>query len=241
MQAVVLSLYADCASLAGLQCDRFAGDDARHHIVGVDDLGEEAEGAWLAVLVAHLRLHMDHGFTAGDVEVGGVNISSCGAEVAIERQSLVKFAGEVQVDVLWQSAVVGIEVAVVPLVSAVEHSVAVGPTVVAAHRDDVVALLDIRSEVEAEGHHAVVGEAHLLAVEPYVGSLSCPFKLDEHLALHLFLREGEVLAVPHDGIGEMDDILAEGLITIEGMGQCDLLPGVVVERGVLGLLEVADL
>ncbi len=184
---------------------------------------------------------MDYGFTARDVEVGGVNISSCSAEVAIKRQSLVEFAGEVQIDVLGQTAVVGIEVAVVPLVSAVEHSVAVGPAVVAAHRDDVVALFDIRSEVEAEGHHAVVGKAHLLAVEPYVGSLPCSFELDEHLALHLFLREREVLAIPHDGIGEMDDILAESLIAIEGMGQCDPLPGMVVESGVLGLLEVADL
>ena len=66
-------------------------------------------------------------------------------------------------------------------------------------------------------------------------------ELDEHLALHLFLREGEMLAIPHDGIGEMDDILAESLIAIEGMGQCDPLRGMVVESGVLGLLEVADL
>ena len=50
-----------------------------------------------------------------------------------------------------------------------------------------------------------------------------------------------MLAIPHDGIGEMDDILAERLIAIEGMGQCDPLPGMVVERGVFGLLKVTNL
>ena len=61
-----------------------------------------------------------------------------------------------QPDVLGQTAVVGIEVVIVPLVTAVQHPIAVFPVVITAYGYHVLAFFDIRSQVEAKGHHAIV-------------------------------------------------------------------------------------
>ena len=67
------------------------------------------------------------------------------------------------------------------------------------------------------------------AVDVDVGSLPDALELNEHLALHRFRRQGEHLAIPHDGVRQVDNILAEGLVTIKGIRQCDPLPITMVE------------
>ena len=64
---------------------------------------------------------------ARDIEVGGIDIGASSAKVGIEGQGLIELTRHMEPYILRQAAVVGIEVAVVPLVAAVEHTVAVGP------------------------------------------------------------------------------------------------------------------
>ena len=213
-----------------LQCVHLATVEACHLVsVLVFHHDGQEELSLSCVLVLHLRLHMYCGLVSLDVEVRGIDVCSRGSKVAVEWQCLIKFVCQMQIDILGQSAVVGVEVFVVPLVAAVERAVAVGPTVVAAHGHDVLAHFGVGREVEAESHHAIVGKSHFLAVEPYVGTLACSFEFDEHLSLHVFFREGEVLAVPADGVGQVDDVACESLVFVEGMRQGDALPFVVVE------------
>ena len=146
-----------------------------------------------------------------------------------------------QVDVLGQTAVIGVEVLVVPLVSAVECAVAILPRVVAAHGHHVLTFLYIRCQVEAESHHAVVAEAHLLAVQPDIGSLTGTLELNEDLALHVALADGESLAIPAHGVGQVNDVLTEGLIAVECVWQRDALPSSVVIVGACGFGHVAHL
>ena len=60
-----------------------------------------------------------------------------------------------QVDIFGDAAVVGVEVAVVPLIAAVVDARTVLPAVVAAHGDDVLAFFYIRCKVEATGHDTI--------------------------------------------------------------------------------------
>ena len=120
---------------------------------------------------------------ARDIEVGGIDIGASSAKVGIEGQGLIELTRHMEPYILRQAAVVGIEVAVVPLVATVEHTVAVGPAVVAAHGQHILTLLDVRCQVEAEGHHAIVAETHLLAVQPHVSALPCSLELNEDLSL----------------------------------------------------------
>ena len=153
--------------------DLLAIDILHHHL--------QTESVGLVVVVLHLRLHTDHGLATRDVEVGGVDVDARSAEVRVERQRLVEFAGDVQPHVLRQTAVVGVEILVVPLVAAVVYAVTVSPRVVAAHGNDVLARLDKRCDIKAEGHHAIVREPHLLAIHPHVGTLTGTLELDEEL------------------------------------------------------------
>ena len=170
------------------------------------------------VIVLHLTLHMDDGLASLYVEIGGVDIRARRAQTAVERQRLVELSREMQIDILGQAAVVGVEVLVVPLVTAVERSVAICPAVVASHCQHVTPCLDRWCEVEAEGHHTIVREAHVLSVQVHVGPLTGTFEFYENLSLQLLFCECEVLSVPTYGIGEVDDVFLEGLVAVEGVG-----------------------
>ena len=176
-----------------------------------------------------------------DVEVGGINVCSRCTKIRIERQRLIELARQMQIDILGQTAVVGIKVLVVPLIAAVQRAVTILPRVVAAHGHHILTSLDIGGEIEAEGHHTIVGEAHFLAIHPHIGTLTGAFELNKHLACHLFGSKGEVLAIPADGVCQIDNIQLESLIAIEGIRQCDRLPRSVVEIGIDGCGEVAHL
>ena len=89
---------------------------------------------------------------------------------------------------LGDAAVVGVEVAVVPLVAGVFASAfAIGPAVVHAHGYQVLPLPGVRGEVHAEGHDAVLVQSDMLSVEVDVRSLPCAFEFDEHLAFQVLL------------------------------------------------------
>ena len=65
---------------------------------------------------------MNGGLASRNVEVRGIDIGTRGAEVRVEGQRLIDLVRDMKVDVLGYAAVVGIEVAVVPLVAAVVYA-----------------------------------------------------------------------------------------------------------------------
>ena len=50
-----------------------------------------------------------------------------------------------------------------------------------------------------------------------------------------------MLPIPADGVRQIDDVLTESLIAVEGVWQCDLLPTAVIGLGILSLREVTYL
>ena len=134
-----------------------------------------------------------------------------------------------QPNILGNAAVVGIEITVVPLVAALVLARTVGPRIVAANGYRVLSFYNIRCKVEAAGHHAVLAIAQVMAVDIEIGTLADALELHENLSLQHIACGNELLPVPTDGVGQVDDILAEGLIAVEGIGQRHRLPLAVVE------------
>ena len=199
--------------------------------IDVEHLGKESERTLDGILIFHLRLDMNNSLVPGDVKVGGIDIGAGGAQVRIEWQRLVEFVGQMQIHILRQTAIVGIEVLVVPLIAAVERTVTILPRVVATHGNYVFTYYNIRCKVKAESHHAIVAETDMMAVQPHIGTLSGTLELDKHLSVCLIGTQTEVLAIPADGVGQVDDIFLEGLAAIEGIGQRYPLPTVVIIIG----------
>ena len=85
----------------------------------VKHLGIKGKRTGLGILVAYLRFGMNGGLVTRNIEVGCIDIGTCCAQVAIQRQGLVKLTGHVQIHVLGYAAIVGIKVTVVPLVTTV--------------------------------------------------------------------------------------------------------------------------
>ena len=117
----------DYASLTRDEGDGFTFKLCHLLPVGIADDHMEAKSTGTFHLIDDLRLDIDHRPAVLNIEIGGIDVDARGAEVRIERQRLVELASNVQVDILRQSAIVGIKVLVVPLVAAVQHAVAVSP------------------------------------------------------------------------------------------------------------------
>ena len=64
----------------------------------------------------------------------------------------------------------------------------------------------------------------MMSVQIEVSPLSNTFELDEYLTLYLFLCQKELLAIPTNGICQIDDVLSESLIAVEGIGESYPLP-----------------
>ena len=146
-----------------------------------------------------------------------------------------------QPDVLRETAVVGVEVAVAPLVFHPCRPLGVVPVIVHAYGDDIAAGLEVRGDVEAERHHAVLVLADEFAVNIEVNALARSLEFDEHLLAPGRLRQGEVLAVPHHRVGEVLDVDLECLIFVESMRKGDFFPVRVFERTALCRRDVPDL
>ena len=226
MQSAQLPLDADDARLARLQSDTFTRDNGREVVVCIDNLSKEPERTRFTVLIPDLRLDMNRSFVVGNVEIGGIDIGAGSTEIAVERQCLIELARHMQPYVLRDAAIVGIEIAIVPLVTALILTRLVGPAVVTAHGQHVVTFLDIWCQVEAAGHHAVLTEAEMHSVQIEVCPLSHALELDK-----IFMRifNPEMLPIPADGVRQIDDVLTESLIAVKGVWQCDLLPTAVIE------------
>ena len=172
-------------------------------------------------------------------------------KAVIERQRLVDLAGHVQPHAPVDAAVVGVEVARIPLVSdriaggavrvlGVGH--AEGPLLVARrvvhlHREHI--LLSVKpqciGDVDSVRGHAILVQANLLAVEEYVARLSHALELEEDLVAGEARGQLEVLAIPREAFvgasvpAAMRDQLAEGVHVVETVRRGD--------RGPLGIVE----
>ena len=201
---------------------------ARHLLsLGILHDSLQHEAALPAVLVSHLRLNMYRGLATRNVEIGGIDIRTRRTQIGIEGQRLVQLIGDVQEHILGNTAIVGIEVAVVPLIAAVMLPRAVLPAVVAAHRQHVLPIYYIRCQVEARCHHSVLAVTQIVTVQVENSPLAHTLKLDENLTV-CHIGQREMLAIPHHGICQVYDILAERLVAVEGIGQRHLLPVAVI-------------
>ena len=83
----------------------------------------------------------------------------------------------------------------------------------------------------------------MVAVQVEVGTLAHTLELDEDLGVAPIPTERggnrESLAIPADGICEVNDILHERLVAIEGIGQRHLLPPAVIKCSLGSLWEIA--
>ena len=143
----------------------------------IKHLGIERERTLTAVIVLYFRLSVYHSLMARDVEIRGIYIRTRSTQIGIQRQSLMKQVGDVQIHILRNTAIVSVEVTVVPLIAAVMYTRAILPVIVAAHGNHVIALSYEGSEVETTSHHAVFAEAEVMPVEIEVGPLAHSFKL----------------------------------------------------------------
>ena len=114
-----------------------------------------------------------------NIKICGIDVGTCCAEVGVERQRLVKFICDMQINILGDAPVVGVEVLVVPLVTAVVTARTVCPTIIAAHGNDILAFFDIRCQVKSECHHTILAETNVMSVQIDVSALTHTLELDE--------------------------------------------------------------
>ena len=82
----------------------------------------------------------------------------------------------------------------------------------------------------------------MLTVEIEVCPLTDALKLDEVFPVgSLLVFEIKMFPIPADSICQVNDISAESLVAIKGIGQCDLPPSAVVESGCGSIREVTYL
>ena len=144
-----------------------------------------------------------------------------------------------QPHILWQTTIIGIKIFIIPLIATIQCAVAVRPTVVAAYGYHVLSFFNIRCQVKSKSHHAIIREAHLLSIQPHIGTLTGTLELNEHFSLYFALGQDKGLTIPADSIGQVNNILAKGLIAVEGVRQRYLLPQAVVITWFGSLSEIA--
>ena len=113
----VLNFYGAC--FARLHGDALAIKAGHLFSVHIKQLGIEGKRAGLGVVVANLRFGMNGSLVLVNVEIGSIDVGTSGAEMAIQGQGLLQLIGNMQEHVLGYAAIVGVEVAVVPLISTI--------------------------------------------------------------------------------------------------------------------------
>ena len=222
------SAHLHCLGFAWLQGISFAIKMAHFLAVSVQNLGEEAERARLGILIPYLRFCIHRYLLSCNIIIAAIDIDTCGLEIIVERKSLVEFVGDVEEHILWNTAIVGIEVLVVPLETLTAGALTIVPGVIHTYGYDVFTFYNIRCQVESACHHTILGISHFLAIEPDVGTEAHALKLDEILAVAHFL-DMEVLAIPHDGVAEVFDRNLERFFLVKGTRQRNLFPtGILV-------------
>ena len=239
MQIAYRLLYFYCTCFAWLYGGKGALKQGDLFAIHIKHLGKEGKLTGLTILVAHLRFSMNGGLVTWNVEIGSIDIGTCGAQIAIQRQGLVKLVGNVQEHVLGYAAIVGIKVTVVPLVTTVVLARTVGPAVIATYGNGVAAFLDVRSEIETTGHHAILAKTKMLSVQIKIGALAHTFELNKHFLVGN-IRQLESFAIPTDGVGQVHNVFLKGLIAIKSIGQGNPCPTCIVEIGPRCLLHIAN-
>ena len=115
MQSIHHLLRTHNACLALVQCNRSRGESRQFGTVAVNDFHAIYKSLFLSRLVPHLRLGMYSSLASSYVVVFGIDVSTCCSKGGVERESLIEAVCHMQFHVFGQSAVVGVEVFVVPL------------------------------------------------------------------------------------------------------------------------------
>ena len=240
MSVVQESAHLHGLGFARLQCVSFAIKMTHFLAVCIQNLGEEAERARLGILIPYLRFSVHRYLLTCNIIVTAIDIDTCGLEIIVERKSLVEFVGDVEEHILRNTAIVGIEVFVVPLIALACGSFTIAPGVIHTYGDDVLTFYNIRCQIESACHHTILGISHFLAIEPDVGTEAHALELDEILAVAHF-QDMEVLAVPHDGVAEVFNGNLERFFLVESTRQRNLFPTGIWVVCLFCSLEVAHL
>ena len=147
--------------------------------VGISQRKHQRYVMGLRVFVPDLRLCVDHGLAAGYVEVRRIDICARCPKIRIQGKRLIELIRHVQPYVLGDAAIVGIEVAIVPLVSAVVLARSISPAVVTTNSQHILTYYYIRCQVEATSHHSILAVAEVMSVQIEVCPLTYTLKLDE--------------------------------------------------------------
>ena len=119
-----------------------------------------------------------------------------------------------QKNIFGYATIVGIKVAIVPLVAALVLSRTVGPTVVTAYCYHVLSLFYIRCKVESASHHTILAESQMMSVDIEIGSLTYTLEFYKHFLVGNILKL-ERFAIPGDGICQVYDIFSESFVAVE--------------------------
>ena len=122
-----------------------------------------------------------------------------------------------------QSAIVGIEVLIIPLIGTMigMFLLVVVPVVVGKHFDTVLTLIvHIRGKVETECHDSVLAHAKTMAVEPHGSTMTRSLKLDKHLLPLCRLWQAERLDIAYGIIWQLVNCHLIGIVLVEGTREC---------------------
>ena len=230
------ALRLECHGVATRDVTLLSVEGGNGHAVHVCYVNVQAYRLAFLRAVHHLRLHMARHLLRADVVVAAIDVNTRSAYIAVERQRLIDGVGHVQPHPLVDAAVVAVEVLVVPLEGGAGFLLSVGtdggrrllvvvPVIVYHHGKYVfLAIYNIRCEVEAEGHHAILGPPQVVTVDEHLSTEACSLKFYEYLLALGALGQAEILAIPHHGVGELSAVAREGLVLVPGIGQRDRLP-----------------
>ena len=154
---------------------------------------------------------------------------------------MIYIIGNVQKYIFGDTAIVSIEIAVVPLKFGVGSLFSVHPVVIGANGNYVFTLLHIWSQVESHCHYAIFVSAQIMTVEIEVSTLTYSFELDKYFLVTFQFRNPETFAIPHHCVCQLFDGEFKCFIFIESMRQSYLLPFTVVEFSVFGFRKFSYL
>ena len=179
MKTFNLFLNFDDTCLAWLHGDSVAIEMSNLFTFCIKNFGEERKRTGLGILILYLRFCVNHCFMVGDVKIGGIDIGTCRTEIGIKWQGLIEFVCDMQIHILRDTTIVGIEVTVVPLIAAVMLARAILPTVITADCNHVLTFYNIRCQVEATCHNTILAKSEMMTIEIEISSLAYAFELDE--------------------------------------------------------------
>ncbi len=140
------------------------------------------------------------------------------------------------------TAVICVEIAVVPLKPLPSSPLTIGPVVVNTYGNNVFpTIVYVRCQIKTHSHNTVFMVAKVVPVQVKVSPHTQALELNKHLLPLCLARQAEMFAIPGNRVGKLLYGHFESLVLVKGVWQCHSLPSVVFKATTVGTLYVADL